>query len=106
MAFLSDALLSLFMEKEARRELRKVRARQDIARRLRSVGLVDRETQIAQLRAQGGQKAQESRSNLIAQAKKIRNKRQDVFNELSPEQKEKLRTLAQTMMGVGGEDKG
>ncbi|GAB6054199.1 hypothetical protein JCM17960_30190 [Magnetospira thiophila] len=99
MAFFSDALLSLFMDKDARRELRKVRLRQGIARRLRQVGLIDREAQVAQLRAQNRQQAQDSRSDLIAQAKKIRHKQQDLFKELSPEQRAKLRLLAQTMMG-------
>ncbi len=111
MPVLTDALLSLFIDRAARRRLRRVRERQRLARRLREVGLIDREAQAAQLGAQarhvGESRRRDSRGALIDQAKRITRQRQDALSELDPAQRARLRDLAQSLMMPGsGKDGG
>lgn len=113
MPLIADAVLSIFLNREARRELHRVRARQKMLRRLRQIGLIDREALLGQLRLQArlvqateSERSRTGRAALIEQAKHIRRSKQGVFDELDPEQRRKLRKLAQTVMGTPKTDGG
>ncbi len=110
MPVLADAVLSLFLDKASRRHLRRIRERQRLARRLREVGLIDRDAQAAQLTAQarhlGEAARRDSRQALLDRARRIARERQDALAGLDPGQREKLRALAQSLMAPGGKTDG